>query len=136
MRKLFLAAALLTCALPLFGQSAPLACEGRHATVRVSEITAAGTAKGFMEAVAAHRAWVLSHGLTKDEIITVPVIVRDEKTHARSYSDKQFWSIHIHGSNAPDPKHDEAYDAFVKMYRDNSDIKSSYDICVPNSSLK
>jgi hypothetical protein len=34
--------------------------------------------------------------------------------------------MHIHGSNEPDPKHDEAYDAFVKLYRDNSDIKSAY----------
>jgi len=72
--------------------------------------------------------------VTKDEIITVPVIVRDDKTHSRGYSDKQFWSIHIHGSNEPDPKHDGAYDAFVKMYRDNSDIKSAYDICLPNHS--
>jgi len=69
-------------------------------------------------------------------VITVPVIVRDEKTKARSYSDKQFWSIHVHGSNDPDPKYDEAYDAFVKMYRDNSDIKSAYDVCVPNGALK
>jgi len=89
-----------------------------------------------MEAVAAHRAWLFSHGLSKDEVITVPVIVRDEKTNARSYSDKEFWSIHIHGSNDAEPKHDAAYDAFVKMYRDNSDIKSAYDVCLPNSSLK
>jgi hypothetical protein len=136
MRNLLLAAALLTCSAPLFGQNAPLACDGRRATMRISEITATGTVKGFMDAVAAHKAWVSSHGLTKDEITTVPVIVRDEKTKARSYSDKQFLSIHIHGSNAPDPKHDEAYDAFVKMYRDNSDIKSSYDVCMPKSSSR
>src|SRR5271157_6264352 len=124
MPKLLFAIALLTCSVSLFAQPAPLACEGRRATVRISEITPNGTVKGFMDAVAAHKAWVFSHGLTKDEIITVPVIVRDEKTHERGYSDKQFWSIHIQGSNEPGPKHDEAYDAFVKMYRDNSDIKS------------
>ncbi|MGP8245335.1 MAG: hypothetical protein ACLQVN_12560 [Bryobacteraceae bacterium] len=66
----------------------------------------------------------------------MPVIVRDVKTHERGYLDKQFWSIHIHGANGPDPKHGEAYDAFVKMYRDNSDIKSAYDVCLPSSSLK
>jgi hypothetical protein len=104
--------------------------------VQISDITATGTAKGFMDAVAAHRAWLVSHGLTKDEVITVPVFVRDEQTRVRSYSDKQFWSIHIHGSKDPEPKHDEAYDAFVKMYRDNSDIKLAYDICLPSSSLK
>ena len=142
MRKLVFAFALLTCSVPLFAQTpanpqhAQLTCDGRRATVRLSEITANGTPKGFMDAVAAHRAWVSSHGLTKDEIVTVPVIVRDEKTQARVYSDKQFWSIHIHGTDGPDPKHDEAYDAFVKMYRDNSDIKSAYDICLPPGSLK
>jgi hypothetical protein len=104
--------------------------------VRISDITPNGTAEGFMAAVAAHRAWLASHGLGKDEVITVPVVARDEKTKARSYSDKQFWSIHIHGSIDPEPKHDAAYDAFVKMYRDNSDIKSAYDICLPTSSLK
>jgi len=136
MRKFLFAFALLTCPVSLFSQNAQLACEGRRATVRISEITLNGTVKGFMAAVAAHKAWVFSHGLTKDEITTVPVIVRDDKTKARSYSDKQFWSIHIHGSNPPEPKHDEAYDAFVKMYRDNSDIKSEYDICLPNGVMK
>ena len=120
----------------LYSQSAPVACDGRRATVRISEITPTGSAKGFMDAVAAHRAWVLSHGMTKDEIVTVPVIVRDENTKARSYSDKQFLSIHIHGSEGPEPKHDDAYEAFVKMYRDNSDIKSAYDVCLPNNSFK
>jgi hypothetical protein len=101
MRKQLLAIVLFTCCPSLFAQNTLLACEGRRATVRISELTPNGTVKGFMDAVAAHKAWVFSHGLTKDEIITVPVIVRDEKTHAQSYSDKQFWSIHIHGSNGP-----------------------------------
>ena len=136
MRKLLLASTLLAHSVTLFAQGPSLVCDGHRATVRISDITATGTAKGFMDAVAAHRAWLMSHGLTKDEVITVPVIVRDEQTRVRSYSDKQFWSIHIHGSKDPEPKHDEAYDAFVKMYRDNSDIKSAYDICLPSSSLK
>ena len=135
MRKL-LFLVLLACPVSLFAQNPPLACDGRLATVRISDITPTGTTKGFMEAVAAHRAWLFSHGMSKDEVITVPVVARDEKTKARSYSDKQFWSMHIHGSNGPEPKHDEAYDAFVKMYRDNSDIKSAYDICLPSGSLK
>jgi hypothetical protein len=66
----------------------------------------------------------------------VPVIVRDEKTRIQSYSDKHFWSLHMHGSHEQGPQHDEAYDAFVKMYRENSDIKSAYDICAPNGALK
>jgi hypothetical protein len=34
------------------------------------------------------------------------------------------------------PRHDTAYEAFVKMYNDNSTIKSEYDICLPASSIK
>ena len=33
-------------------------------------------------------------------------------------------------------QHDKAYDAFVTMYRDNSDFKSAYDVCAPNGFLK
>ena len=136
MKRLLLASTLFASSVTLFAQGPTLVCDGRRATVRVSDITATGTAKAFMDAVAAHRAWLASHGLSKDEVITVPVIVRDEQTRVRSYSDKQFWSIHIHGSKDPEPKHDEAYDAFVKTYRDNSNVKSAYNICLPSSSLK
>jgi hypothetical protein len=60
MRELLLCLGLLTSSASLFAQNAPFACDGRRATVRISEITANGTAKGFMDAVAGHRAWVLS----------------------------------------------------------------------------
>ena len=58
MRKLWLALALLTISATLFAQNTPLKCDGRRATVRISEITPNGTAQGFMDAVAAHKAWV------------------------------------------------------------------------------
>jgi hypothetical protein len=132
MRNLLLTIALLTIPASLFAQAAPLACEGRIATVRVSELTPAGSMSRFMAAVAAHKAWYVAHGVTNDEIFATRVILRDEKTHEQTYSDKQFVSFHIHGSRAPGPKHDEAYDAFVRMYRENSEIKSEYNICMPN----
>lgn len=88
-----------------------------------------------MDAVAAHGAWLISHGLTKDEVTTVPVILR-EKTKAQSYSANELLSIHVHGSNESGPKDDTAYDAFIKLYRDNFDIKSAYDICLPANTQK
>jgi len=119
-------------------QTAPLACEGRIATVRVSEIKAGGTVDGFMAAMAAHKAWYGAHGMPAEQIFASRVIVSDEKTRAQSYSDKQFLSFHIHAPASrpaqPGPKHDEAYDAFVKLYHDNSDIKSEYNVCMPNLS--
>jgi hypothetical protein len=104
--------------------------------VRISEIKAGGSVEGFLAAVAAHKAWFVSHGVASDQIFATRIVVRDEKTRARSYSDRQFMTFHIHGSAGPAPKHDEAYDAFVKLYRDNSDIKEEHDICMPALPLK
>ena len=132
MRQLLILAALSIFPAFLPAQTPPLACDGRIATVRVSEIKPTGSVEGFLAAVAAHKAWTLSHGITNDEIFATRVILRDEKTHEQTYSTKELMTFHIHGSRQPGPKHDEAYDAFVKLYRDNSDIKSAYDICLPN----
>ena len=133
MRQLLLLSTLFFPAF-LAAQSAPLACDGRITTVRISEIKPDGSVEGFLAAVAAHKAWTISHGVTNDEIYATRIVLRDEKTREQTYSTKQLMTFHIHGSRQPGPKHDEAYDAFVKLYRDNSDIKSEYNICLPNPS--
>jgi hypothetical protein len=132
MRTIVLLGALSLFSALLAAQSAPLSCDGRIATVRVSTIKPTGSVDGFLAAVAAHKAWTISHGVTNDEIFATRVILRDEKTREQSYSTTELMTFHIHGSRQPGPKHDEAYDAFVKLYRDNSDIKLAYDICMPN----
>jgi hypothetical protein len=38
-------------------------------------------------------------------------------------------------SSQPDPQHDAAYDAFVKLFRENSDIKQQYTVCLPKQAL-
>jgi hypothetical protein len=85
-----------------------------------------------MKAVAAHKEWYRSHGQTDHEIFATRIVVRDETTRAQSYSEEEVMTYHIHpASGLPEPAHDAAYDAFVKLYRDNSDIKQQYDICMP-----
>jgi hypothetical protein len=82
-----------------------------------------------------HKAWYSDKG--NDQIFASPVIVRDDKTHERSYSDKQFMTFHIYGTQQQQgPQHDAGYDAFVKLYRDNSDIKSEYSVCLPDLKQK
>jgi hypothetical protein len=108
------------------------ACDGNFATVRVSAIAPAGSMEAFMKAVAAHKEWYRSHGQAGQEIFAARIVVRDEKTRAQSYSDKEVMTYHIHpASSQPEPPHDAAYDAFVKLYRDNSEIKQQYNICMP-----
>jgi len=136
MRTLLLLTALLAGPAILAAQTAPLACDGRMATVRVSEVPATGTSTGFLAAVAAQKAWYAAHA-PNDEVYASPVIVRDEKTKQRAYSTKQYITFHIRGAAAgPAPQHDEAYDAFVKLYRANSEIKSEYNLCLPNPTAR
>jgi hypothetical protein len=118
-------------------QSPKPVCDGNFATVRISAITPAGSIEGFMKAVAAHKEWYRSHGQPGHEIFASRILVRDETTRAQSYSEKEVMTYHIQpASDQPEPKHDEAYDAFVKLYRENSDIKQQYNICMPKSGLR
>lgn len=116
----------------------PLACNGSVAIVRVSEIKAGGTMEGFMNAVAAHRAWYRNNGITDNEIYAARVIVRDEHTGVESYSDTEVLTFHINPPAAErTPKRgDDAWNAYVKMYRDNSDLKSEYMTCMPKNASK
>ena len=118
-------------------QNAPapkLACEGNMATIRLSAVTPTGTMEGLLKAVAAQKDWYHSHGQASHEIYPVRIIVRDEKTRAQTYSDKEVLTYHVRpASDQPEAAHDAGYDAFVKLYRENSDIKQTWNVCLPKS---
>lgn len=120
-----------------FAQNAPapkLACEGNMATIRLSAVTPAGTMEGLLKAVAAQKDWYHSHGQADHEIYAVRIVVRDEKTRAQSYSEKEVLTYHVRpASDKPEAAHDAGYDAFVKLFRDNSEIKQQYNVCLPKS---
>lgn len=125
-------------AAPALAQGEMPPCNGNIAVVRVSEIKPGGTMKGFLAAVAAHQAWYRANGIKDNEIVASRVIVKDEKTGQFKYSDTEVLTYHI---NAPDPtklphRGDAAWNAYVKMYRDNSDLKSEYLTCMPKHSEK
>ena len=86
---LFLSSLLALQAAPALAQNAMPACNGDIAIVRVSEIKPGGTMKGFLDAVAAHQAWYRNNGVKDDEIVASRVIVKDEKTGAFKYSEKE-----------------------------------------------
>jgi hypothetical protein len=112
------------------------ACDGAMAIVRLSEITPGGSMDKFMAAVAAHQAWYTSHGFPDDLIYVTHVIVRDPATKSYSYSDKQILTYHfMPKTNAAEPKHDDAWDAYVKLYQATSTIKEGYLTCVPTADL-
>lgn len=128
-------ALLLTLASPAMFAQAP-ACDGNIVIVRVSEIKP-GSMNGFMAAVAAHKAWYRANGVTDNEILVSRVIVRDPHTGARSYSEKEVLTYHINppGQARTPNRGDAAWDAYVKQYRETSELKNEYMTCLPKHSM-
>jgi hypothetical protein len=136
-----LALAALACPLAYAQTAAPatppaaaptrVACDGNLNTVRLSEIKP-GMLPTFMEAVAAHQAWYKNAG-GPDQIVAMRIIDRDPTTKAQSYSETEVLTSHIEPVTRaqPLPPHDASYDAFVKLYKESSTIKSQYDTCMP-----
>jgi hypothetical protein len=113
-------------------QSAPLACNGDIAVVRVSAIKP-GAMPGFLAAVAAHNAWYRSHGFNGNAIFVSRVILADPKTGAMKYSDTEVVTYHVRPPSGKETagKRDAAWSAYVKQYQDTSEIRSSYVTCMP-----
>ena len=113
----------------------PPACFGDLATVRVSQIRAGGSIQGVMKAVEAHKAWYRANGVTDNDIVSARVLVKDEKTGlpGTKYSDTEVLVIHLRppaAARTPN-KNDAAWQAFLKLYKDNSDLKHEYFACLP-----
>jgi hypothetical protein len=115
-------------------QTTAPACFGDMATVRISQIKPGGSLQGFMKAVEAHKAWYRANGVTDNDIVAARILLRDEKSGLPTkYSDTEVMSFHLRPpapSRTPN-KNDAAWEAFVKQYRDNADLKSEYLACIP-----
>jgi hypothetical protein len=111
-------------------QTAPV-CDGSYNVIRVSEIKP-GMMPKFLEAVAAHQAWYKNVGGT-DQIVALRVIERNPDTKVQSISETQVVTSHIEPVARAQslPPHDDAYNAFVKMYQESSTIKSQFQTCMP-----
>ena len=110
-------------------QSASPACDGDIAVVRISTIKPTGSMEGFLKAQEAHLAWYRSHGYRDNLIYSARVLVRDPVTRSMKYSDTEIMTFHVRPPS--DVTQDAAWNAYVKQYRDNSDIKSEYNVCLP-----
>jgi len=133
MRTAVILAALAVLQVPAaFAQNGLPKCDGDYAMVRVSTIKP-GAMQGFMAAVAAHKAWYRSHGFSDNIIVASRVISINDKTKAMAYSDTEVITYHVRppGGAQTQPKRDAAWDAYVKQYRDTSDMKSEYFTCMP-----
>jgi nicotinic acid phosphoribosyltransferase len=128
MRTLFFLATLAVIQIPsALAQNAP-ACDGNVTIVRIDSIKP-GKMSDFLAAVQAHQAWYKSHGYD-DQIFAAKIMVRDEKSKEVKYSDSEVITYHIQSTHEA-PKHDAAWDAYVKQYDDSSKVKATYITCSP-----
>ena len=125
-----------------FGQSsqssagaldAPLpACSGVYSIIRIVDLKPGVTIDQYDAALKAHKAWYKQHSYD-DVIYSAPVIERDNGSGHAMYSKHLILTYHYFKPTSPHPAKDAAWDAFVKMYTDTSDLKESYFSCVPSA---
>ena len=111
------------------------ACFGDMATVRLSQIKPTGSVSGLLKAVEMHKAWYRANGVTDNDIVAARVLAKDEKTGlpGTKYSETEMLVFHLRppaASRTPN-KNDAAWQAFLKQYKDNSDLKLEYFACIP-----
>jgi hypothetical protein len=106
-------------------------CDGNLVVTRVSTIKP-GMMATFQAAVAAQLAWYRTNGVKDNQIVMGKVIAKDA-SGAYSFSDTTALTYHI---NPPRmdiklPRGDDGWKAFVKLFRDSSDIQAEYTTCTP-----
>jgi len=137
----FLIASLGYLSLPSMGQNtvaAPIAnastqqqaCEGTLTVVRLSDVKP-GKADEFLAATAAQLAWYRANGVTSNQIYAARILVKDPVTNQSAYSDTQFVTFHINPprGEAKLPREDAGWKAFVKLFRESSEVKTEYTTC-------
>jgi len=135
MRSALLALLFLLTSACSLAQNALPACDGDYVVVRLSQIKPGGSMKGFMDALAAHLAWYRSHGFKDNRIVAARIIERDPRSGELKYSEKQVMTYHFNPPGMGDPagRGDAAWNAYVKLYRDNSDMLSETVTCMPRA---
>lgn len=121
-RSLILLAAAAVCA-AAGPAAAQTACAGSWGVVRVSSIKP-GRMGLFQQAVSDQQAWYKSHGLTTD---TFKVGLQQGPTGG--FSDTEAVTLHLSAPESSPPR-DAGWDAFVKKFRDSSDIVTEKRVCL------
>ena len=95
--------------------------------MRVSRLTANGTLAGFTAAAKAQQAWLASKGQKLDRVIVAPIMESGRP------SPREFVTLLIRPTAAPQPPRDAAWSDFVSKYKANSYIDSEARFCLPKS---
>jgi hypothetical protein len=105
---------------------------GQLAIIRISTLKSTGSRAGFDKAVQDQIAWYRGKGVTTNKIVEADVI--DYAGGKPMVSTKEVVSIHYNppAASGKQPAQDDGYKAFVKEFRDTSDITTEKFACLPN----
>lgn len=107
-------------------QSSDLQCTGKRVTIRLSAIKP-GKLDLFKKAVADHKAWYAAHhsGTTTSMVR----LIKSAGPGKTAWDDAQVMTVTTYDTTSQ-PAQDAAYAAFVKEYRDSSDLKEEQRGCM------
>ena len=74
-------------------------------------------------------AWYRSHGFTGNRLMMGPVI-SGNRGSGWTASETEYASVHFDAPGVPPDKRDAGWDAYVKAYRDSSDIATEKFVCL------
>jgi len=85
-----------------------------------------------LRAVKAHEKWYRDHGLKDNQIEVMNMVSMDQTTKMPMVTKTEVFFIHRSAPSTEKTKsmHDAGWDNYVKLYRDSSDIKSEYYVCM------
>ncbi len=118
-----------------FTQEAPV-CDGVISILRISNYVGTGTEEGLKEASSKHDAWYKSHGVTENKQIVIPLLQYDRVTDSFTKDSSRVSTLHLNSvvsAEAREHQGDAAWDEFIALYNENTEISESVIACLPQS---
>ncbi len=120
---------------PAFAQEADV-CDGVISILRISNYVGTGTEEGLREASSKHDAWYKSHGVTENKQVVIPLLQYDRGTDSYTKDSSRVSTLHLNSvvqTKSQEHKGDAAWNEFIALYNENTEIKESMIICLPKS---
>ena len=118
-----------------FAQEAPV-CDGVISILRISNYVGTGTEEGLKEASSKHDAWYKSHGVTENKQVVIPLLQYDRDTDSFIKDSSRVSTLHLNSvvsAEAREHQGDAAWDEFIALYNENTEISESVIACLPQS---
>ena len=104
-------------------------CQGGElVSLRINAVKP-GAKAAYEKAARDHLAWYRSHGYQGNRLLSGPVITGNP-AEGWTASDTEYASVHIDAPGVPRDKRDAGWDAYVKAYRDTSDLTVDKYVCL------